>query len=64
MADFRGIFQIPDNPVAGVVKLQIGRYRGGRRVTGSIRVGQVPDDQAGWCQLGMRHARRACAFRF
>ncbi|WP_157379871.1 hypothetical protein [Burkholderia ubonensis] len=53
-----------DNPVAGVVKLQIGRYRGGRRVTGSIRVGQVPDDQAGWCQLGVRRARRACAFRF
>lgn len=28
-----------DNPVAGVVKLQFGRYRGGRRLTGSIRVG-------------------------
>lgn len=28
-----------DNPVAGVVKLQIGRYRGGRHLTGSIRVG-------------------------
>ncbi|WP_157643334.1 hypothetical protein [Burkholderia ubonensis] len=55
---------MPDNPVAGVVKLQIGRYRGGGRLTGSIRVGYFPDDRAGCRRHGMRRARRACAFRF
>ncbi|WP_157654791.1 hypothetical protein [Burkholderia ubonensis] len=52
-----------DNPVAGVVKLQTGQYRGGG-LTGSIRVGYFPDDRAGGRQHGMRRARRACAFRF
>ncbi|WP_179296668.1 hypothetical protein [Burkholderia ubonensis] len=53
-----------DNPVADVVKLQTGRYRDGRRLTGSIRVGYFPDDRAGCRQHGIRRARRARAFRF
>lgn len=53
-----------DNKVAGVVKLKIGRYRGGRRHSGPIRVGYFPDDRAGCRQHGMQRARRACAFRF
>ncbi|WP_157653615.1 hypothetical protein [Burkholderia ubonensis] len=53
-----------DNPVAGVVKLQTGQYRGGGGLTGSIRVGYFPDDRAEGRQHGMRRARRACAFRF
>ncbi|MFA8390649.1 hypothetical protein ACEPUD_11100 [Burkholderia ubonensis] len=53
-----------DNKVAGVVKLKIGRYRGGRRHSGPIRVGYFPDDRAGCRQHGMRRAGRGCAFLF
>ncbi|WP_431821945.1 hypothetical protein [Burkholderia sp. F1] len=53
-----------DNKVAGVVKLQIGRYRGGGRLSGSIRGGYLPDDRAGCRQRHTRRARRACVFRF